>query len=540
MVYSRISPDTMEEIARIVGRENLLTSTEDLEAYSHDEVAELRHAPEAVARVTTAEQVSRVLRLAGDRGFPVTPRGAGQGLSGGAVPVHGGLVLSLELMDEILEIDEDNLIVTVQPGVVTANIQTEVEKRGLFYPPDPASQDSCTIGGNIAENAGGPHAIKYGVTRDYVRGLEAVLPSGKIVFLGGKVMKNVTGYDLIQLIIGSEGTLAVVTKILLRLLPLPAERIDLLVPFADFTAAARTVGDIIAGKIVPAALEFMERDSLLAVERLLEREVPFRDAAAHLLITLDGNDRAVLEAEYERIGEICLSRGAIDVLVADTPQMRERMWETRKMIIEALQGLSPERIMDTQDVVVPRTRLPELLQGIREIAERHSLTIISFGHSGDGNVHVSIIKDLPDEEWKTRDPAAAEEIYGLAVELGGVVTGEHGIGLTRRRYLGLNLDDVSIELMRKIKADFDPGNILNPGKIFEETVAVPFGGLLIEQGIHRHMAALLFEEGLVTLAQGAKIAALPLDEFVDVLDAQGVDIVNHPPDEVEEDLKALP
>jgi len=465
-VYRKIDARTLGRLRAIVGEENLIDSPEKLEPYSHDEVAELHAQPEAAVRVSDADQVSRILRLARQQRFPVTPRGAGQGLSGGAVPVHGGLVLSLEGMDRVLEIDQENLMVSAEPGVITGNLHREVEAVGLFYPPDPASLDSCTIGGNVAENAGGPRAIKYGVTKDYVCGLEAVLPSGEIVRMGGKVVKNVTGYSLIQLLLGSEGTLAVITKVLLRLLPLPAARVDLLVPFGDFRGAAAAVSQIIQARIVPVAMEFMERDSIEAVETLMEKEVPHHDAAAHLLITLDGGDAGVIETEYERIGEICLANGAQDVLVADNEPTRDRLWQARRLIIEALQNLSPEHIMDTQDVVVPRTRLPELLTGIKDVGSRHDLRIVSFGHSGDGNVHVNIIKDVSEEEWKARDPAAAGEIYRLAVELGGMVTGEHGIGLTRRKYLSLGLDDPQIETMRRIKEAFDPEGILNPGKIF--------------------------------------------------------------------------
>jgi glycolate oxidase len=465
-MYTKIDAVIQDKLKRIVGEENLLLSAEQKEPYAHDEVAEVWHEPEAVARVSTTEQVAEILKLSQAEGFPVTPRGLGQGLSGGAVPVLGGLVLSLERMNRVLEIDEENLMVTVEPGLITGNLHRAVESVGLFYPPDPASLDSCSIGGNIAENAGGPRAIKYGVTKDYVCGLEAVLPDGRVMNLGGKVVKNVTGYSLIQLLVGSEGTLAVVTKILLRLLPLATERVDLLVPFNDFRAAGQTVSDIIKARIVPVALEFMEQDSIRAAERLLEKEVPFDGAAAHLLITLDGNDKARLDADYERIGEICLANQANDVLVADNVQLRDRLWEARKKLIEAVKHMSPQKIMDTQDVVVPRTQLPELLPRIREVAERSGLHIISFGHAGDGNVHVCIVKDVPEELWQKKRPQAAEEIYRLAVSLGGFVTGEHGIGLTRKKFLSLGLDSTQIELMRQVKEDFDPRYLLNPGKIF--------------------------------------------------------------------------
>ena len=465
-MYRKIGDSVLTRLREIVGEENVLVSPEDLEPYSHDEVAELHHAPEAAVRVRTAEEICSIMKLAQQERFPVTPRGAGYGLSGGAVPILGGLVLSTERMDRILEIDEENLMATVEPGVITGNLHKAVEDLGLFYPPDPASLDSCTIGGNIAENAGGPRAIKYGVTQHYVCGLEAVLPSGNLVKLGGKVVKNVTGYDLLQLFIGSEGTLGIVTKIILRLIPLPKERMDLLVPFDDFQMAAKSVSDIIGAKIVPVAMEFMERDSILAVEKLQEKEVPYNTAAAHLLITLDGNDRGVIEAECEKIGEICFENKAIEVLMADTPQLRDRLWGARRLIIEALQNLSPDRIIDTEDIVVPRTELPQLLKQIKEVAEKYSLNIVSFGHSGDGNVHVNIIKDIPDDEWKEKDPKASEEIYRLAISLGGMITGEHGIGLARKKFLSLSVDEEQIAIMRKIKDAFDPSYILNPGKIF--------------------------------------------------------------------------
>ena len=465
-MYTKVDEGILSKLRDIVGAENVSTSSEDKEKYAHDEVAELHHEPEAVVKVRSAKEVSEIMKLANAENFPVTPRGAGQGLSGGAVPVYGGVVLSLEKMDKIVEIDQENLMVWVEPGVITDNLQKELEKLDLFYPPDPASSESCTIGGNIAENAGGPHGIKYGVTKDYVVGLEAVLPSGEIVTMGGKIVKNVTGYNLIQLLVGSEGTLAVVTKILLRLLPLPKERVDLLVPFDDFRKAAKTVSDIIKSRIIPTALEFMERDSIEAVEKLLEKEAYFRESAAHLLITLDGNDQSSMEADYEKIGEICLENGAEDVMVADNPQTRDRMWEIRKMIIEALQNLSPEHIMDTQDVVVPRTQLPELLNRIKEVGKKYGIDIITFGHSGDGNVHVNIIKNVEESVWKEKEPQAAADIYRIAVELGGTVTGEHGVGVTRKKFLSLGVDEHQIELMKKIKDDFDPNHVLNPGKIF--------------------------------------------------------------------------
>jgi glycolate oxidase len=446
-MYNKVDGDVIQALRQIVGEQDLLIDTEEIEPYTHDEVIGLRAEPEVVVRVTSAGQVAEIFKLAQQKRVPVTPRGAGYGLSGGAVPVCGGIVLSTEKMNHILEIDERNLMVT------------------LFYPPDPASLDSCFIGGNIAEGAGGPRAVKYGVTKDYVCGLEAVLPSGEIITCGGKLVKNVTGYNLIQLLIGSEGTLAVVTKIILRLLPLPKVQIDLLVPFDDFQAAADTVSDIIAHRILPTTIEFVERDSMLAVERLLQKAVPYSDAAAQLLIQLDGNRREAVDADCDIVGELCLERGARDVLVAQDRRTRDRLWEARRLIIEALNHESP--INHMEDVVVPRSEIPALLKGIKEMAERYAVRIISFGHAGDGNVHVNLLKDdIPDQRWETLVPGVSEEIYRLTLSLGGMITGEHGIGATRRRYLPMALDKVQIELMRGIKATFDPNHILNPGKIF--------------------------------------------------------------------------
>jgi len=463
-MYSKVTPQIVEELAQIAGRENVLCEGEALEAYAHDETVGLYAQPEVVVYATSTAQVSALMKLAQRRRVPVTPRGGGYGLSGGAVPTCGGVVLALEKMNHILEIDKENLMVTVEPGVITGDIHRAVEAEGLFYPPDPASLDSCTIGGNVAEGAGGPRAVKYGVTKDYVCGLEAVLPSGEVIRSGGKLVKNVTGYNLIQLLIGSEGTLAVVTQIVLRLLPLPQVQIDLLVPYDDFQAAADTVSDIIAHRVVPSTIEFMERDSVLAVERLLQKEVPYHEAAAQLLIQLDGNRQEAVDADLDVVGELCLDHGALDVLVARDRPTRDRMWEARRTIIEALNHESP--INHMEDVVVPRAQIPALLGRIKRIAAERAVRIICFGHVGDGNVHVNALKDaIADEAWATLVPTLSEEIYRLALSLGGTITGEHGIGATRRKYLHMALDEAQIAVMRGIKAAFDPHNILNPAKI---------------------------------------------------------------------------
>ncbi len=465
-MYKKVNAGIVAALQEIVGAEDILLG-EAMEPYTHDETVGLRGEPEVVVRARGSEQVSAILKLAQRERVPVTPRGAGTGLSGGAVPIHGGIVLSLEKMNRILELDKENLMVTVEPGVITGELHRFVEAEGLFYPPDPASLDSCSIGGNVAEDSGGPRAVKYGVTRHYVCGLEAVLPSGEIVTWGGKLVKDVTGYNLAQMLIGSEGTLAVITRIILQLLPLPRERVDLLVPYDDFQAAADTVSAIIARRILPATIEFMERDSVLASERLLGKKVPYDDAAAHLLIMLDGNVPAAVEAEVEEVGDLCLEYGARDVLVAKDRATRDRLWEARRKIIEALKAESP--INHMEDVVVPRARIPDLLRGIREIAGRHGVRIVSFGHAGDGNVHVNVLKDdIPLERWGERVEQVSGEIYRLTLSLGGTITGEHGIGATRRPYLLWVLGERQVELMRRIKAAFDPQNILNPGKIFPE------------------------------------------------------------------------
>jgi glycolate oxidase len=460
-----VNAEIIAELRRIVGESNVITDAERLERYSHDETVGLRADPDVVVRPTSADQVAAVFRLAQRSRIPVTPRGAGYGLSGGAVPMLGGIVLSVEKMTRILEIDRDNLMVTVEPGVITGDIHRAVEAEGLFYPPDPASLDSCSIGGNVAECAGGPRAVKYGVTKDYVCGLEVVLPSGDVITTGGKLVKNVTGYNLVQLLVGSEGTLGVVTKIVLRLLPLPKVQVDLMVPYDDFQAAADTVSDVIAHRILPTAIEFMEQDSLVAVERLTGTKVPFADAQAHLLIQLDGNSREAVDADLEVVGELCLSHGARDVLVADDQITRDRLWDARRKIINALNNESPMNHME--DVVVPRAGIPVLLRGIKEIAAEHDVRIVCFGHAGDGNVHVNVLKDrVPDDRWETIVPDISEAIFRLTLSMGGQITGEHGVGVTRRPYLTMALDETQITLMRSIRDVFDPARILNPHKIF--------------------------------------------------------------------------
>jgi glycolate oxidase len=356
-------------------------------------------------------------------------------------------------------------MVTVEPGVITGELHRAVEAEGLFYPPDPASQDSCFLGGNIAEGAGGPRAVKYGTTKDYVCGLEVVLPNGEVMNLGGKLVKNVAGYNLIQLIIGSEGTLGVVTKMVLRLLPLPNAQIDLLVPYDNFQDAADTVADIIAQGIVPTTIEFMERECVKASEALLNKSVPYSDAAAQLLIQLTGKRAEDLESDLDEVGEICENHGAIDVLVAQDRPTRDRLWEARRVIIEAFKFASPVSI--TEDVSVPRSKIPTLLRGIHEICDRIEITGIAFGHAGDGNVHVQFMRyDMDNAVWEERLAVARKELYALSMSLDGTITGEHGVGATRSGFLEDAVGQTALEMMRGVKSLFDPKGIMNPGKVF--------------------------------------------------------------------------
>jgi glycolate oxidase len=443
-MYREVDGPILKRLEEISGPKSVYSDPETLNIYSHDETLGLSYPPEAVVKVTTPLEIQEILRLATLENIPVTPRGKGTGLSGGAVPVHGGIVLSCEKMEKIIDIDRENLMVITEPGIITGELQRTVEAEGLFYPPDPASLDSCSIGGNVAEGAGGSRAVKYGTTKDYVNGLRMALPSGEVTSTGGKVVKDVTGYNLTQLIIGSEGTMAVVTQIILRLIPLPRLRQDLLMPYRSVDQAARTVSEIIQAKIVPTAIELMEQNSFELAETFTKRHLSFRDAAAHLLIALDGNHPEALESERDRVGEICERNGAYDVLIADSRPARERMWEGRKCLFEAANQMGS--LYKSLDVVVPR----------------------SFGHAGDGNIHVLLFKgELTDERWSEVIDRAQKDLYGQTIQLGGKITAEHGIGLLRKPYLSMNLDAYQIELSKKLKRAFDPKNLLNPGKIFD-------------------------------------------------------------------------
>jgi glycolate oxidase len=465
-MYRPVDEATIRRLVEIAGPKAVFSDEETLTIYSKDETIGVSHRPEIVVKPTTAKEILEVMRLANIENIPLTPRGKGTGLSGGAIPVYGGIVLSCERMENILDIDHENLMVITEPGIITGELQKAVEAEGLFYPPDPASLESCSIGGNVAEGAGGSRAVKYGTTKDYVNGLEVVLPTGEMISTGGKVVKDVTGYNLTQLITGSEGTMAIITRIIFRLIPLPKLRKDLLIPYHSIDQAAQTVSEIIRTRIIPTAIEFMERNSFELAESFTKRKLAFRDATAHLLITLDGNQQEALEEDQSRVGEICEKNGSLDILIATSPTSRERMWEGRKCLFEAANHFGS--MYKSLDVVVPRSLIPTLIQKTNEISERYQMKAMSFGHAGDGNVHVLIFKgDLPDEDWEKRIDHAQRDLYKETIDLGGKITAEHGIGLLRKPFLSMNLDPCQIDLLKRLKQAFDPKNILNPGKIFD-------------------------------------------------------------------------
>jgi glycolate oxidase len=459
-----LSRDVCEALAAIVGQEYLHTDPETLNLHGQDETEDLLFLPAAVVEPDATAQVAAILRLATQHGIPVTPRGGGTGLSGGALPVHGGICLSTRRFNRILEIDTRNLQATVEPGVITQKLQEEVEKLGLSYPPDPSSRGSCFIGGNLAECAGGPHAVKYGVTKDYVLGIEAVLPNGEVFTTGARVLKNVSGYNLTQLIIGSEGTLAVITRVFLRLVPATRLKKVILVAFETLEDAAAAVASIFQRGITPSALEFLERAAVQAAEERQGKRFPNGNAAAQLLIEVDGNHEDALTEEIAAIAEVVEKHHAADVLLAEDRQKVEEVWTLRRGIGEAVKSISAYK---EEDTVVPRAHLPQLVKGVKEICARYGLTSICYGHAGDGNVHINLLKNTLDEAtWnKVIDPAI-REIFGLTVSLGGTITAEHGIGYAQRPYLPLALHPVELRLMREIKNVFDPAGILNPGKLF--------------------------------------------------------------------------
>jgi glycolate oxidase len=464
--YGKVTKKVIQRLEEAVGKNFVRRDEETILLFASDETEDLVFKPEAVVLPQDAKSVSDVMRVASEFDVPVTPRGAGTGLSGGALPVFGGIVLSTTALKNIVEIDTANLMAVVEPGVILQEFQESVEELGLFYPPDPASRGSCFIGGNLAECSGGPRAVKYGVTKDYVLGVEAVLPNGDIIRHGGKLLKNVTGYNLTQLIVGSEGTLAIITKVYLKLIPLPTHRSMLLVPFDSLEACARSVPAVMNAGIIPSVLELMERDALKITEKHLDITIPNSDSAAQLLIELDGNDPEAIARTAERVCEIVMSEGAVDVLLADTSDKMNELWTMRRAIGEAVKSVS---VYKEEDTVVPRNNLVPLLVGVKEIAADYGIRTVCYGHAGDGNLHVNILKmDMSDERWNTQLDPAIEEIFRLTVSLGGLISGEHGIGWIQKKYMPIAFTEAELDLMRRIKSTFDPAGILNPGKIFPD------------------------------------------------------------------------
>lgn len=463
-MYNKVTPQIIEDLKKIAGDEFVLADDESIKLHSEDETEDLNFPPEVIVKPATAEEISEIFRLANKFNIPVTPRGGGTGLSGGALAVHGGICLSMARFNKIIEIDTKNFQAIVQPGVITQVFQEEVEKLGLFYPPDPASRGSCHLGGNLAECSGGPRAVKYGVTKDYVLGLEAVLPTGEIINAGGRVLKNVTGYNLTQLIVGSEGTLAVITKIIFRLIPLPNHKKVILAAFGSLENATDAVAKIFQKGITPSAIEFMEKAAVRAAEERQGKKFPNSEAEAQLFIEVDGNYPELLDKDIELIAEVVEEFNPLDMVLAEDEQKVQDVWALRRGIGEAVKSISPYK---EEDTVVPRANMTKLIRGVKEISAKYGITTICYGHSGDGNIHVNILKDKLDEKsWEENLDKAIREIFELTVSLGGMISGEHGIGYSQKPYLPIAIAEDEIELMRKIKKVFDPGNILNPGKIF--------------------------------------------------------------------------
>ncbi|MFN3342026.1 MAG: FAD-binding oxidoreductase [Flavobacteriales bacterium] len=468
MAFSPITKTDIDALIRIAGKEAVFTSEEIRKEYGHDETEDLNFPPEVVIKPESTQIVSAVLNYCNQQKIPVTPIGARTGLSGGALSVYGGVGLSLERLNHIIEIDEKNLQVTTEPGVITQVLQEAVIEKGLFYPVDPSSRGSCTIGGNLAENSGGPRAVKYGVTKDYVLNLEVVLPNGEVIMTGANTLKNSTGYNLTQLMIGSEGTLGIITKAVLKLWPYPAQNVLMLVPFLNATKACEAVSAVFREGIIPSAMEFMERDAIDWTLRFVDGiSIPIKeDVQAHLLIEVDGNDLDVLYKESEKIAAIMERFECDEILFADTAEQKEALWKMRRRVGEAVKSNS---VYKEEDTVVPRYELPRILEGVKRIGEKYGFKSVCYGHAGDGNLHVNIIKgDLSDSDWNEKLPLGIREIFELTVGLKGTLSGEHGIGWVQKNYMDIAFPQVQIELMRNIKKVFDPNGILNPGKIFPD------------------------------------------------------------------------
>jgi glycolate oxidase len=467
MVHQSIAKHIYDQLAEILGEDFVTVDQQILREYAHDETEKLLFFPEVVVRPRTALEVSRVMQLCNKEKIHVTPRGAGTGLSGGALPHLGGVLLSTDRMNSILKIDEENLQVTTEPGVITQVIQDAVKAVGLFYPPDPSSKGSCFIGGNIAENSGGPKAVKYGVVKDYVLNLEVVLPTGEIIWTGSNVLKNATGYNLTQLMVGSEGTLGIVTKIVLKLIPHPKHDLLMLVPFSSLEKASEAVSAIFKAGYTPSALELVEIDALRIVSKYMpSSSIPLTDdTAAHLIIEVDGNHIEMLRTEMEAIAELLLQFDCGEIYFADDAQQKETLWSMRRKVAEyvKLEGYTIE-----EDTVVPRAALPELIKSLKQLGNQLNFKVVCYGHAGDGNLHVRIFKEgIPNSHDHPEMTAILRELFQIVQSLGGTISGEHGIGLIQKPYLDIVIDETRMSLMREIKKVFDPNRILNAGKIFD-------------------------------------------------------------------------
>jgi glycolate oxidase len=465
MTYTKLTSSILEQLRSLVDAGDLLNDHEALEKYGQDETEDLLYKPEVVLRPKTVSQISEIMKLANEHSVPVTVRGAGTGLSGGALPVFGGIIISMERFNHILKIDERNLQATVEPGVINYMFQEEVKKLGLFYPPDPASWGSCSLGGNVAHSSGGPKAVKYGTTRDYVLNIEMVLPNGDVIWTGANTLKYSTGYNLTQLMVGSEGTLGIITKIVFKLIPLPKHDLLMLVPFTSAEKACEAVGATFRAGITPSAMEFMERDAIdWSIKYAGEVNFSIKpEWQALLLIEVDGNNMDVLFNDCETISNVMTEHGCDDILMADSAEQKASLWKIRRKVGEAVKSNS---IYKEEDTVVPRAELPTLLKGVKNIGAKYGFKSVCYGHAGDGNLHVNIIKgELSDEVWEQELPKGIREIFELCKQLGGTISGEHGIGLVQKEYLPIIFPPHQMELMRSMKKLFDPRLILNPGKI---------------------------------------------------------------------------
>lgn len=465
MIYSKINNDDVLFFQKAISDNNVFLDDKTLDEYSHDETEDLKFYPSIVLKPNNTNEISAILKYCNEKIIPVTPCGARTGLSGGSLPIMGGVVLSTENLNSIISIDERNMQATVEPGVINQIFRDTVEEKGLFYPPDPASKGSSFLGGNLAENSGGPKALKYGVTKDYVLNLEVVLPTGEIIWTGANVLKNSTGYDLTSLMVGSEGTLGVITKIVFKLISLPTKDITLLVPFDSAENACKAVSAIFICGITPSALEFIERDAIDWTIKYTDINMKIEDnVQAHLLIEVDGNDIEQLYVDCEKISDVLNNFNCGDILIADSNEQKDRLWKMRRLVGEAVKSNS---IYKEEDTVVPRAELPKLLKGVKKIGKKYGFQSVCYGHAGDGNLHVNIIKgDMSDKKWNNELYKGIREIFTLTKNLGGTISGEHGIGLVQKPYIDIVFSKKEIEIQKEIKKIFDPNNILNPGKIF--------------------------------------------------------------------------